>query len=150
MDDRLDTRMSGDEGPGGFRVLIVEDEALVAMEIEWMLESGGNQAVGMADTHASAMAAAEEQRPDIALVDIQLAQGDSGLDVARSLKALDIPVLFATGNCPGDRGAAVAIGCLHKPLTDDTLAAGLDGARRVLAGESPGRLPSSVHFFPAP
>ena len=139
--------MSDAESSAGFRVLIVEDEALVAMEIEWMLESGGNQPVGMADTHDTAVAAAREEQPDIALVDIQLAQGDNGLDVARSLKQLGIPVLFATGNCPGERGAEFAIGCLHKPLTDDTLNAGLNAARRVLAGRTPERLPLSVHFY---
>lgn len=136
-----------DQHNEGLRVLIVEDEALVAMEIEYMLENAGNSPVAMADNHDAAVAAARETRPDIALVDVQLAQGDNGVDVARSLKLLGIPVLFATGNCPGDRGADVAIGCLHKPLTDETLAAGLAGARRVLAGASVDRLPGSVHFY---
>jgi CheY-like chemotaxis protein len=129
------------------RILIVEDEALVAMELEYMLESAGNEPVAIADHHDAAVAAARATRPDIALVDVQLAQGDNGVDVARSLKELGIPVLFATGNCPGDRGAEVAIGCLHKPLTDKTLALGLAAARQVLSGAEPEELAGPVHFY---
>lgn len=138
---------SNQEQNPGLRVLIVEDEALVAMELEYMLESAGNKPVAITDHHDAALAAARETRPDIALVDVQLAQGDNGVDVARSLKMLGIPVLFATGNCPGDRGGDFALGCIHKPVTDETLAAGLAAARRVLKGASAERLPASVHFY---
>ncbi|KAB7644819.1 response regulator [Polymorphobacter fuscus] len=129
------------------RVLIVEDEALVAMEIEGMLEIAGHDATGMADDLESAVAAAEADRPDLALVDINLARGCSGLDVAAALKARGVPVMFATGNCASDSGRGLAMGCLHKPITDSTLAAAIAAAAAVLGGGRPQRLPASLHFY---
>lgn len=131
------------------RVLIVEDEALVAMEIEGMLGLAGHEAVAQADDLPSAVAAAEAERPDLALVDIQLAEGTSGLDVAAALKARGVPVLFATGNCPDERGTGLALGCLHKPITDATLAAAVGTAEALLQGRPlPFRLPSALHLYP--
>lgn len=129
------------------RVLIVEDQALVALEIEGMLGLAGHEAVAQADNLASAIRAAEDQNPDLALVDIQLAEGESGLDVAAELKKRGIPVLFATGNCPTDQGRDVAIGCLHKPITDRTLAGAMEAAEAVLAGKQPPPLPPAMHLF---
>src|SRR5919107_3429438 len=100
------------------RIMIVEDEALVALEIGGMLAMAGHEAVGQADDLPSAVAAAEAEKPDLALVDIQLAQGTSGLDVAAALRERGVPVLFATGNCPTERGRGLALGCLHKPISD--------------------------------
>lgn len=134
------------KGAARLRVLIVEDEALVAMEIEGMLGLAGHEAVAHADDLQSALAAAEAQRPDLALVDVQLAQG-SGLEIAAALKTRGIPVLFATGNCPSERGRAVALGCLHKPITDSTLMAAMRAAQARLEGRAPAATPSSVHFY---
>ena len=64
------------------RVLIVEDEALVAMAIESMLVMAGHDAVGQADDLETALAAVDADMPDLALVDMQLARGCNGLDVA--------------------------------------------------------------------
>ncbi len=129
------------------RVLIVEDQALVAMEIEGMLGLAGHEAIAQADDFRSAIAAVDAEQPDIALVDIQLAEGDSGLDVAVELKKRGIPVLFATGNCPAERGRELAIGCLHKPITDQTLAAALKAVSAVISGAQPPSLPSSIHLY---
>lgn len=129
------------------RVLIIEDEALVAMEIETMLVIAGHAAVGQADDLESALAALEAQTPDLALVDMQLARGCSGLDVAAALKARGVPVMFATGNCPRDRGAGLALGCLHKPFSDQTLATAIAAAAAVLGGTSAPPLPPSLHLY---
>lgn len=130
------------------RVLIVEDEALVALELEGMLALAGHEAVGLADDLSSAVTAAEAERPDLALVDIQLAQGASGLDVAAALKARGVPVLFATGNCPERRGRGLALGCLHKPITDDTLAEAIEIADALLNGRRmPVHAPSALHLY---
>lgn len=130
------------------RILIVEDEALVAMEIESMLGLAGHEAVAQADDLPSALAAVAEERPDLALVDIQLAQGTSGLEVAAALKAQGVPVLFATGNCPTERGRGLALGCLHKPISDQSLEVAILAADALLhGGPVPDRLPSALHFY---
>ena len=129
------------------RVLIVEDEALVAMELEGMLGLAGHEAVAQADDLSSAVEAAEAVKPDLALVDIQLAQGDSGLDVAAELNKRGIPVVFATGNCPTERGRGLALGCLHKPITDRSLAGTVAAAEALLAGRSPPALPAALHLY---
>ena len=130
------------------RILIVEDEALVALEIEGMLAMAGHEAVAQADDLPSAVAAAEAEKPDLALVDIQLALGTSGLDVAAALRARGIPVLFATGNCPTEKGRGLALGCLHKPISDRTLAAAVEAAGAVLRGAPlPPHIPSALHLY---
>lgn len=128
-------------------MLIVEDEALVAMDLEYMLEEAGHMPVAHADNLQTALQAVETHRPDIALVDIQLAFGESGLEVAKKLKERGIPVLFSTGNCPGEKGRPIAIGCLHKPIVDRSLRAALKAVEAKLGGRELPKLPSSVHFF---
>lgn len=129
------------------RILVVEDEALVAMELLSMLEAAGHLGVGQADDVPSAVDAAEEAHPDLALVDIRLANGASGLDVAAALRSLDVPVVFLTGNCPKDRGMGLALGCLHKPVSDNTLKATLNVAAAVLDGRPVERTPSALHLY---
>lgn len=135
------------QGSNPLRVLIVEDEALVAMEIEGMLGMAGHEAVAQADDLHSAVSAADAEQPDLALVDIQLAQGASGLEVAAALKARGIPVMFATGNCPTERGRGLALGCLHKPITDRTLAATLDAADAMLRRRPVPPTPTALHLY---
>ena len=128
-------------------VLIVEDEALVAMDLEFMLEEAGHKPIGLADDLASALKVIEKRRPDLALVDMQLALGESGLRVAQTLHEQGIPVLFATGNCPGEKGRPFAIGCVHKPIVDRSLRTALKAVEVQLAGGEIPKLPSSVHFY---
>jgi DNA-directed RNA polymerase specialized sigma24 family protein len=78
-------------------VLIVEDEILIAMELEDVVESLGHQTVGTARTHAEALALAKVKRPGLILADIQLADGSSGLDAVNDmLESFEVPVIFIT------------------------------------------------------
>ncbi|WP_306117514.1 MULTISPECIES: response regulator [unclassified Roseitalea] len=78
-------------------VLIIEDEPLIAMDVEAMVEELGHRVTGIARTHAEALAAFEKERPGIVLADIQLADGSSGLDAVNDiLKSVDVPVIFIT------------------------------------------------------
>jgi DNA-binding response OmpR family regulator len=129
------------------RILIVEDEALVAMEIEGMLGLAGHEAIAQVDDLQSAVSAVESTRPDLALVDIHLGRGNSGLDVAEALKERGIPVLFATGNCPMERGRGLALGCLHKPFTDNMLVNAIRAAEAKLEGEPVQPTSSALHFY---
>lgn len=80
----------------GIRVLIVEDEAIIAMTAEDMLEELGCVTIGTAATLSDAMAAAGRGGFDIALLDINL-NGAQSLPVADRLMAAGLPFIFATG-----------------------------------------------------
>ena len=62
-------------------VLIIEDDTFIAMELETLVESLGEVvALGVARTHAEAIALTKKKKPGLILADIQLADGSSGLD----------------------------------------------------------------------
>lgn len=133
------------------RIVVVEDERLLALEIETYLEQAGHQVVGVADERNIARALAEAERPDLVLLDIRLVRGDSGLDLAADLRTLGLPVLFVTGNCPQDVGRSLALGCLHKPFDERQLVSAVATANRLLRGEriEAGWLPSGLHLYGA-
>ncbi len=70
-------------------VLIIEDEPFIAMDIEALVESLGHNVIGIARTHAEALALAKKKRPGLILADIQLADGSSGLDAVNELLGYD-------------------------------------------------------------
>ncbi len=137
--------------PRACRVLVVEDEGLVALEIETLLTGAGHVVVGTAADRVGALALARAERPEVALVDVRLSGGESGLDLAADLSALGVPVLFVTGNCPLERGRAVAVGCLHKPFDERQLLDAVAVADRLARGgpASAERLPSGLHLYRA-
>jgi DNA-directed RNA polymerase specialized sigma24 family protein len=78
-------------------VLIIEDEALIALELEALVESLGHRVIGVAATHAEAIALIKNVKPGLILSDIQLADGSSGLDaVDEMLRSFEVPVIFIT------------------------------------------------------
>ncbi|MGB6534576.1 MAG: response regulator [Xanthobacteraceae bacterium] len=78
-------------------VLIIEDETFIAMDIEALVESLGHKVIGVARTHAEALALAKKKRPGLILADIQLADGSSGLDAVNELLgSFEVPVIFIT------------------------------------------------------
>lgn len=77
-------------------VLIVEDEAIVAMDLESMVESFGYAVFGTFASVGDALAALDNGTPDVAVVDMNLA-GDSSLPVAEALFKRGVPLVFATG-----------------------------------------------------
>ena len=78
-------------------VLIIEDEPIIALDIETMVEELGHRVTGVARTHREAIALAAKQRPGLVLADIQLADGSSGLDAVNEiLTGIDVPVIFIT------------------------------------------------------
>lgn len=79
------------------QVLIIEDEPLIAMDIEEMVETLGHRVVGTARTHREAIALFDKTNPKLILADIQLADGSSGIDAVNEiLAATAIPVIFIT------------------------------------------------------
>lgn len=78
-------------------VLIIEDEPFIAMDIETLVESLGHNVIGIARTHAEALALARKKKPGLILADIQLADGTSGLDAVNELlNSIEVPVIFIT------------------------------------------------------
>jgi CheY-like chemotaxis protein len=78
-------------------VLIIEDEALIALELEALVESLGHRVIGVAATHAEAIALIKKVKPGLILSDIQLADGSSGLDAVNELlRVFEVPVVFIT------------------------------------------------------
>ena len=78
-------------------VLIIEDDTFIAMELETLVESLGHRVLGVARTHAEAIALTQRTTPGLILADIQLADGSSGLDAVNELLGtLEVPVIFIT------------------------------------------------------
>ncbi len=78
-------------------VLIIEDEPLIAMDLEALVEGLGHHVLGVARTRTEAVKLAGENRPGLILADIQLADGSSGLDAVNDLlKSFEVPVIFIT------------------------------------------------------
>ena len=112
----------------GTRVLIVEDESIIAMTAEDMLEEVGCTTVAVAANVAEALARAADTIFDIALLDLNLG-GEDSLPVARMLRDSGRPFIFATGyeGLPADSGFADAP-VIAKPYRLDQLATAITDA----------------------
>lgn len=78
-------------------IMIIEDEPLIAMDIEQLVESLGHKVTGIARTHKEALAMYDKTQPKMILADIQLADGSSGIDAVNDILAdKPIPVIFIT------------------------------------------------------
>lgn len=97
-------------------ILVVEDEFIIAMDIEMMIEDAGHQVLAVASSLQDVMALPTDKAPDVALVDMQLARGSTGLQVNSAIQKQwpDTIVVFVTAN--------------PKKIPDD-----FDGARGVIA-----------------
>lgn len=128
------------------RVLVVEDEIFVAAEIEHVIDEMGLAPIGIAHDERSAMALAPQA--DVALVDLNLLDGPSGIRIGRMLAQLHgVTVLFMTAN-PTQLGDGVpgTVGVLPKPVLDRDLRAALTYAiaRRDGEGAMP---PARLRLF---
>lgn len=117
------------------RILLVEDELLVARGNEDVLSEAGYEVVGIAADEARAMAMAESERPDLVLMDVRLARNSDGIEIAKTIRSrFDIPCLMVTafGDDEARRRAQSARprGWLIKPFTDVQL---LDAVRQAVA-----------------
>ncbi|MBC9031690.1 response regulator [Sphingomonas sp. JC676] len=129
------------------RLLIVEDEPLVAFDTEHFLTGEGFAIVATVDSVAGAMGIlGSGGEIDLVLVDVNLSDG-SGVEVARAARGQGIAVLFVTGQCPGE-ARALAAGCLSKPYPQRDLLAAIGAIEAVIEGRKvPGRLPGSFSLF---
>jgi len=129
------------------KILIVEDEMLVAAELEAILEDLGHSPVGI----ASDLVAAErmfDEALDLALVDLNLRDGLTGPEVGKRLSERGVAVLFITANprLLGD-GISGTIGVLTKPTDEDVVREAVDYALRVRRGDRSVRPPNTLRAF---
>lgn len=116
-------------------ILIVEDEPLFAETLKYLVELNPRYRVtDVAEDRAGAIAALERRRPDLALVDLQLAHGSTGFSVAAKFAELGVPCLFTSGKAPSFPMPDLALGCLLKPFTEEDLVRALKTAEDLLKG----------------
>ena len=116
------------------KILVVEDEFLVAMELESILVSGGHEVLGPVSTVMAALAVLENCRPDAAVLDVNL-RGESVTPVVQSLRRMDVPFVLATAyradDLPDALRGAINMG---KPVDARSVIATL---RKMLGGVAP-------------
>lgn len=109
-------------------ILVVEDEFIIAMDIEMMIEDAGHRVTATVASLAEVEALPVEEAPDVALVDMQLAQGNTGLQVNAEIRSRwpDTVVVFVTANpkkIPEDFDGAS--GVIAKPFSASGFVAAL-------------------------
>lgn len=107
-------------------VLIIEDEPIIAMDLEALVIGLGHSVVGNARTHAEAVAMAKATKPGLVLADLRLADGSSGLDAVNEiLQHFEVPVIFITAYpeslLTGQRPEPTFL--IAKPFREDTVKA---------------------------
>ena len=106
------------------RVLIIEDEPIIALDLTRVVRELGHTVVGVAATRSEAVTLADQTRPGLVLADVRLADGSSGMDAAADiLRSFDLPVIFITAFpehlLTGDRPEPAFL--ITKPFREDTV-----------------------------
>lgn len=128
-------------------ILIVEDEMLVATDLEATIEELGHTAIGIAADHDTALELSAFG-VDLALVDLNLRDGETGPAVGRKLAAANIKVVFVTGN-PRVIGSGVpgTLGVYTKPLNRDAIAALIEYVTRLESDSAFAPPPDGLRVF---
>jgi DNA-binding response OmpR family regulator len=130
--------------------LIVEDQAILGMELEFALTQAGHEVVGIAVDADQAIALARETRPEFAVVDLNLKDGHTGCAVARAMAAeFGIGVLFATAEpelIPDE--FAGALGVVGKPYSTPSIQGAVDYLLALRDGMDPGPAPPQLRLAP--
>lgn len=108
------------------RILIVEDELLIALDAEMALQDAGHDVIGTAMTEDQAVAMAISQKPELMIVDLRLAGGGSGFEAVKRIRhSVDVNIIFASGNLDPAMRALLEelrpVAMLSKPYGSDEL-----------------------------
>ena len=128
------------------RVLIVEDEPLVAFDNEHMLAEAGYEVVATVDRVAEALAVIARRKLDLVLADVSLRGGGSGIDVAHAAANKGVRVLFVAAQCPSG-AESYSVGCLGKPFAPRDLMESLEAVEAIANGLAPRRIPRGLKLF---
>jgi DNA-binding response OmpR family regulator len=116
-------------------ILLVEDEPLLASTVKAWIESNPfHQVIAVVDDLPSALAAAEQRLPHVAIVDLTLTDGRSGLEIIKALSAMGVECLITSGDPPSAALPGLAVGCLVKPYSYDELVRALRLAEDAVRG----------------
>lgn len=133
---------SGVQGAPGRRrrLLIVEDNYLVALSCEFALDTAGYDVLGVVARGEDALEQALAERPDLVLMDIRLAGTMNGIETALALREHGIRSLFASANTDAETiarsQAAQPLGWLRKPFSDGALVMAVENAFAKLQSET--------------
>ena len=131
------------------RVLVVEDEALVAWLLRDGLEHHGYEVVGLASSQDAAVALTRREHPDVAVVDVKLKHGD-GIETAKEMVREGVGVLFLTGH--GSRLVAesgLPSGVVEKPFRPECIASAVRAISHMAqTGEIPHWAPRELTIVP--
>jgi DNA-binding response OmpR family regulator len=110
------------------KFLIVEDQGLIAAQLAFIIKSAGHTVVSVAETNTEACELARLHKPDVVLLDIALADGDMGVDIAQYLiEECKSEVVFTTANRRRiPESYCGAVGVIEKPFTRTGLIAALE------------------------
>jgi DNA-binding response OmpR family regulator len=110
------------------RVLIVEDEPVIGMELEDAVIEAGHEVIGWATGHARAIAIAEARSPELAFVDLRLRDGDTGFDISQELAERGVTVVLTTAQADELVDVEHLLGVMPKPYLIETVVAVLNYA----------------------
>ncbi|HEY1224163.1 MAG TPA: response regulator [Brevundimonas sp.] len=130
--------------------MIVEDQAILAMELELVLADSGCDVVGCAMDTVGALTIAERERPDLALVDVNLLDGLTGPQIAqRVVSEYGTAVVFLTANPEQiPEGFAGALGAVCKPFDEQTIRGVVAFARQFIVHKTLGDAPRRFRLAP--
>ena len=128
------------------RILVVEDEPLVAFDNEHLLTDAGYEVVATVDSLAAAREVIENEELDLVLTDIKLNGDGDGTGVARLAHERGVAVLFVTGH-PDEEVQGLALGCLAKPYSEKVLKGALDALESHLQGKKLKKLPPQLTLY---
>jgi two-component system, response regulator PdtaR len=128
------------------KILIVEDEPLVAFDTEHALTEAGFEVVGTVDSVDAALELVRHKSIDLALVDLGLTDGGNGVEVAAEARRFGMHVLFVTGRCPVG-AESLGIGCLEKPFSQRDLRSAIETIETLLARGSVKKVPPGLTIF---
>lgn len=131
------------------RILIVEDEPLVAFDNERFLTEAGYEVIASVDRVDDAISVIRADGLDLVLADVALAEGESGIEVARAASERRTPLLFVSGHCPLE-ARKLAVGCLAKPYMPRELLGAIEAVESLIGGKSPKRPPAGLSLYGVP
>lgn len=110
-------------------ILLVEDEAIIAMDMEMTLEARGYSVLGPCNSLGAARDVLATHRPDLALLDVNLGHGETSFPFAEELRDAGVPVVFLSGYASGTVETPPRLAQaprLTKPVTEAALFAAIE------------------------
>ena len=131
------------------QILVVEDEAIIALYIGMTLQEAGHEVVGVASSLDDAVKLLDQKIPDLALIDINLGKDEDGVHIARTLSSSwGVSSIFVSAQDEkARRNMDAAIGWLKKPFATKSLVESVEVAQRVQQGVIPIRVPEGMDLF---